>query len=167
MLVSPEPPAALDTRFTGMMGRGKALFFGNAALAAAFARILSRRTSSAQIARMQLQSVAGSAIDEAAFADGDNVADIVRASRQCALGMKGFLAEMQAHGAGALPPAPGCAAAWTVMAGAMDPLYDFAATRSFWEATLPGAAIVTLPDGGRWLHLTHIDAIVASLGRFG
>ena len=165
VLVSPEPPAALDKRYVGMMGRGKTLFFGNAALATAFARILSRRTSSAQIARMQRQSVAGSAIDEAAFDVPENAADIVRASRQAALGMKGFLAEMQAHGAGTMPPALADGAAWTVLAGANDPLYDFAAARGFWETNLPGAVIQPIADGGRWLHLTHVDAIVAALAR--
>lgn len=163
VLVGPEPPVAYDSRFVGMMGRGKALFFGNPVLAAAFARILSRRTSSAQIARMQLQSVAGSAIDEAAFEDPDNVADIVRASRQSALGMKGFLAELQAHGRGAEPPPLAAAPDWVVMAGARDPLYDFETSRDFWRATLPGAEIRIVPDGGRWLHLTHADAIVAAL----
>lgn len=163
LLIGPEPPVDLDARYVGMMGRGKALFFGNPALAAAFARILSRRTSSAQIARMQRQSVAGSAIDEAALDDAESLADIVRASRQAALGMKGFLAEMQAHGAGARPPALARATDWTVIAGARDPLYDFAATRDFWQATLPGATLETIPDAGRWLHLTHVDAIVAAL----
>jgi pimeloyl-ACP methyl ester carboxylesterase/DNA-binding CsgD family transcriptional regulator len=163
ILIGPEPPADLDSRRAGMMGRGKALFFGTPALAAAFARILSRRTSSAQIARMQRQSVAGSAIDEAAIEDADNLADIVRASRQAALGMRGFLAELQAHGAGARPAPLADAHGWVVIAGARDPLYDFAATRDFWQQTLPGASIQAIPDGGRWLHLTHVAAIVAAL----
>jgi pimeloyl-ACP methyl ester carboxylesterase/DNA-binding CsgD family transcriptional regulator len=163
LLIGPDPPVDLDSRYAGMMGRGKALFFGNSALAAAFARILSRRTSSAQITRMQRQSVAGSAIDEAVFDDPDTVADIVRASRQAALGMKGFLAEMQAHGGGARPPALAQADDWVVMAGAKDPLYDFETSRDFWQATLPGAVVQIIPDGGRWLHLTHTEAIVAAL----
>lgn len=163
LLVGPEPPIAYDSRFVGMMGRGKALFFGNPVLAAAFARILSRRTSSAQIARMQRQSVAGSAIDENVLNDPDAVADIVRASRQSALGMHGFLAELQAHGNGAEPPTLAAAGNWVVMAGAHDPLYDFEPSRGFWERTLPGAAIHIIADGGRWLHLTHGDAIIAAL----
>ena len=163
ILVGPEPPADLDSRYVGMMGRGKVLFFGNAALAAVFARILSRRTSSAQIIRMQRQSVAGSAIDEAVFDNPVDVADIVRASRQAAVGMKGFLAEMQAHGGGARPPALVHADDWVVVAGAKDPLYDFEASRDFWAQTLPGAGVQIIPDGGRWLHLTHTDAIIAAL----
>ena len=149
----------------GMMGRGKALFFGNPALATAFARILSRRTSSAQIARMQRQSVAGSAIDEAALDDLQNLDDIVRASRQAALGMKGFLSEMQTQGAGARPPVPADPARWLVLAGAADPLYVAADVEAFWQAMLPGARIEMVADGGRWLHLTHADAIVAGLAR--
>ncbi|MBC7520954.1 MAG: hypothetical protein H7268_07680 [Sandarakinorhabdus sp.] len=165
ILVAPDPPAHLDTRYVGMMGRGKALFFGNPVLAAAFARILSRRTSSAQIARMQRQSVAGSAIDEAAIDDPETLADIVRASRQAALGMRGFLAEMQAHGRGGLAPAVAAGMRWAVIAGANDPLYDFADSESHWREALPGADIEVVADGGRWLHLTHTDRVIAALAR--
>ncbi len=148
VLVGPEPPVALDRRFDGMMGRGKALFFGNARLAAACAGILSRRTSSAMIARMQRHSVAGSAIDEAALDDPDNLADMVRASRQSSLGMAGFLAELQAHGAGAVPPALTDAGTWTIIAGARDPLYNFADAEAFWRQTFAGVTIDVRPDGG-------------------
>ena len=164
MLVAPAPPSHLDRRRTGMMGRGKALFLGNAALATAFARILSRRTSSEQIARMQRRSVAGSAIDEAAIDDPDACADIVRASRQAALGMAGFLAEMQAAGRGIDAAPHGDGRAWTIIAGGRDPLYDYADGIEYWRETLPGARIVIVDDGGRWLHLTHLAAVVAALG---
>ena len=163
ILIGPEPPADLDTRWTGMMGYGKALFFGNRTLATAFARILSRRTSSAQIARMQRQSVAGSAIDEAVLDDPEVLADIVRASRQSALGMKGFLAELQVHGAGARPPRLADGSNWVVVTGAHDPLYNFADAEAFWRETLPGMRLVVVPDAGRWPHLTHVGTIVDAL----
>ena len=163
VLVGPEPPAALDRQWRGMMGRGKALFFGKGAFAEAFARILSQRTSSAMIERMQRKSVKGSAVDEAALDDPDLLADHIRASRQAALGMAGFLAEMQAHGQGAVPPALADARRWVVLAGARDPLYDFADAADFWAKTLPSAQHCVLADGGRWLHLTHVAAIVSAL----
>ncbi len=163
LLVAPEPPAALDTRWSGMSGHGKALFFGQSAFATAFARILSQRTSSAMIERMQRKSVAGSAIDEAALDDPDTLADHLRASRQAALGMAGFLAEMQAHGRGARPPALADGRSWVVLAGALDPMYRFEDAAGFWAAVLPGALQRLLPDGGRWLHLTHEAAIVTAL----
>lgn len=163
VLVGPEPPAALDTQWVGMMGRGKALFFGRHAFAEVFARILSQRTSSEMIERMQRKSVRGSAVDEAVLDDPDVLADHIRASRQAALGMAGFLAEMQAHGAGATPPALPDATHWIVLAGARDPLYDFAIAADFWATVLPGAEQRVLADGGRWLHLTHTQAVVAAL----
>jgi hypothetical protein len=163
ILIAPDPPFALDRRFVGMMGRGKALFMGNAMFATAFARILFRRTSSAQIARMQRQGVAGSAIDEAAIDDPETLADIVRASRQSALGMFGFLAEMQAHGAGSRPPSLPCGRQWRILAGARDPLYDFAETAGFWREILPGMSLDLVADGGRWLQLTHVDRVIAAL----
>jgi DNA-binding CsgD family transcriptional regulator len=165
ILVAPDPPVHLDRRYVGMMGRGKTLFFGNRTLATAFANILSRRTSSTQIARMQRESVAGSAIDEAMIDDPDVLADIVRASRQAALGMQGFLAEMQAHGRGT--PAPGIddGRNWLILAGERDPLYDFADSEEYWRTALPGVRIELVADGGRWLHLTHVDRVVSALGR--
>lgn len=163
LLVGPEPPAALDTQWAGMMGRGKALFFGRHAFAEAFARILSQRTSSAMIERMQRKTVKGSAVDEAALDDPELLADHIRASRQAALGMAGFLAEMQAHGAGARPPVLPDGRAWVVLAGLRDPMYCFADAADFWADVLPGAEQRLLADGGRWLHLTHAGAIVAAL----
>ncbi|MBB6228798.1 DNA-binding NarL/FixJ family response regulator [Polymorphobacter multimanifer] len=164
ILVAPDPPAHLDRRHVGMMGRGKALFLGNRTLATAFANILSRRTSSAQIARMQRQSVAGSAVDEAVLDDPEKLADIIRASRQAALGMWGFLAEMQAQGGGhVLPVIDG--RRWIVMAGAGDPLYDFEDSANSWRSTVPGAQIEIVADGGRWLHLSHVDRVVSALDR--
>ncbi len=165
LLIGPEPPADLDSRFVGMMGRGKALFFGNAPLAAAFARILSRRTSSAQIERLQRQSVAGSAIDEAALEDPETLADVVRASRQSALGMKGFLAELQVHGGGARPPALADGTAWTVLTGADDPLYCASDADDFWRETMPGVHLDSIAGAGRWPHLTHVPAVIAALAR--
>ena len=165
ILIGPEPPAALDTRWAGMMGRGKALFFNSPLFAAAFAAIMSKRTSSEQIIRMQRDSVAGSAIDEAVMDDPANVADIVRASRQAALGLHGFVAEMRAQGTAAVPPVLADGRRWTVMVGACDPLYDGPASGTYWQAQLPGAALAVLPDGGRWLHFTHVPAIVAALQR--
>ena len=164
VLVAPDPPAHLDRRRSGMMGRGKALFLGNAALATAFARILSRRTSSDQIARMQRRSVAGSAIDEAAIDDPQARADIVRASRQAALGMLGFLQEMQALGRGIAMRGIADGRGWAIVVGGRDPLYDFADSADFWRDTLPGVRITVLADGGRWPHLTHAEAVVAALG---
>ena len=164
VLVAPDPPAHLDRRRSGMMGRGKALFLGNAALATAFARILSRRTSSEQIALMQRRSVAGSAIDEAAIDDPQARADIVRASRQAALGMLGFLAELQASGRGLAMPRLDDGCGWTIVAGGRDPLYDFADSADFWRDTLPGVRINLIADAGRWPHLTHGEVVVAALG---
>jgi len=165
VLVGPEPPAALDKRLDGMMGRGKALFFGNARLAKAFAMVLSRRTSSAMIARMLRQSVMGSPIDEAALDEPENLVDMVRAARQSALGMHGFLAELQAHGGGAEPPVLADASHWTMITGALDPLYSFAAAESFWRRAFPGATFEIVADGGRFLHFTHRPAIIAALER--
>jgi hypothetical protein len=50
-----------------------------------------------------------------------------------------------------------------VLSGAQDPLYDSTAAMDFWRAALPGARLTLLADAGRWLHLTHVEAIVSAL----
>ncbi len=164
VLLGPDPPVDLDRRHVGMMGRGKALFFGTPMLANAFARLMSRRSNSAVIARLYRESVVGSPVDTAALADPQVIADLVRAGRQSALGMHGFLAEMLAHGGGARPPALPDASGWVVLTGAQDPLYAFDDAAAFWRSTLPGARFETVADGGRFLHITHTQEVVAALG---
>ena len=116
------------------------------------------------IARLYRESVAGSPVDMAALEDPQVIADLVRAGRQSALGMQGFLAEMLAHGGGARPPALADAAGWVVLTGEQDPLYAFADAAAFWRETLPGARFETVADGGRFLHITHTVAVAAALG---
>ncbi len=163
VLLGPDPPADLDRRHIGMMGRAKALFFGTPMLAGTFARLMSRRTNSAMIARLYRESVIGSPVDTQALEDPQVIADLVRAGRQSALGMHGFLAEMLAHGGGARPPALADASGWTVLTGAQDPLYAFDDAAAFWRAVLPGARFDTIADGGRFLHITHTQSVVAAL----
>ena len=159
VLLGPDPPAELDRMRSGMMGAGRALFYDRPWLADGLARLLSRRTSSESIARLMRESVAGSPVDLAALDDPEEMAIIARAGRQCALGMRGFLNETltQGSGARAVPLTDG--SAWTIAYGTDDPLYRFEDAAAHWKATLPGAEIVPVEKGGRFLHLTHGETI--------
>jgi pimeloyl-ACP methyl ester carboxylesterase len=79
--------------------------------------------------------------------------------------MRGFLAEMQAHGRGGLAPAVAAGMRWSIIVGANDPLYDFADSEAHWREALPGADIEIVADAGRWPHLTHVDRVIAALAR--
>jgi pimeloyl-ACP methyl ester carboxylesterase len=161
-LLGPDPPAELDRNRSGLMGAGRALFYDRPWLAEGVAKLLSQRTSSASIGKLMRESVAGSPVDLAALDDPEEMATIVRAGRQCALGMRGFLNETLTQGGGgravALPDGSG----WTIVYGEQDPLYTFEHAREHWQATLPGVRLVPVEQGGRYLHLTH-GALVAQL----
>ena len=159
VLLGPDPPAELDRMRSGMMGAGRALFYDRPWLADGLARLLSRRTSSESIARLMRESVAGSPVDLAALDDPEEMAIIARAGRQCALGMRGFLNETLTQGSGARAVPLPDGSAWTIAYGTEDPLYRFEDAAAHWNATLPGAAIVPVEKGGRFLHLTHGETI--------
>lgn len=155
VLLGPDPPAELDRVRSGMMGAGRALFYDRPWLAEGLARLLSKRTSSEAIARLMRESVAGSPADLAALDDPDEMAIIARAGRQCALGMRGFLNETLAQGSGARAVALPDGSNWTIAYGVADPLYRFEDAAGHWKATLPGVRVVAVPQGGRFLHLSH------------
>lgn len=155
VLLGPDPPVELDRNRSGMMGAARAIFYDRPWLSESVARLLSRRTSSEAIERLMRESVASSQVDLDALDRPEEMATIVRAGRQCALGMRGFLNEMltQSGGGRAMPLADG--SNWAIVHGRHDPLYQFEDSRAHWEAVLPGVRLVPLEDGGRYLHLTH------------
>lgn len=159
VLLGPDPPAELDRVRSGMMGAGRALFYDRPWLAQGLARLLSRRTSSESIARLMRESVADSPGDLAALDDPEEMAIIARAGRQCALGMQGFLNETLTQGGGARAVALLDGGGWTIAYGTQDPLYNFGVAAGHWKATLPGAEIVAVEGGGRFIHLTHGETI--------
>ncbi|UVO55053.1 alpha/beta fold hydrolase [Sphingomonas sp. SUN039] len=163
ILLGPDPPVELDRARSGMMGRTKGWVYDTPAMLEPLAAILSRRTSSDQIARMMRESVRGSAIDQAVCDDPAEMAALVRGGRQSALGMRGFVMEHAAQGARLPLPVLADGTNWTVMSGAQDPLYFAEDARDYWLGRLPGCAFVIEPDGGRFLHATHSAQIVRRL----
>lgn len=163
VLLGPDPPVELDRSRKGLMGRGRQLFYDHPQLAEGFAKLLSRRTSSAAIERMMYESIGDSVPDKAVLDTPAEMRAIVRASRQCALGMKGFLNEILAQGGGARPPALTDARRWSILSGDCDALYRFDDAASYWRGKLPGARVVKIADGGRFLHVSHPAAVAAAL----
>ena len=159
LLLGPDPPVELDRTRAGMMGAGRALFYDRPWLAEGVAQLLSRRTSSAAIARLMRESVAGSTIDVAALDDAVELATMVRAGRQAALGMRGFLNETLTQGSGARAVPLHDDRPWVIVHGEKDPLYRFEDAKEHWRTILPAARIVPVANGGRFLHITHAELI--------
>jgi pimeloyl-ACP methyl ester carboxylesterase/DNA-binding CsgD family transcriptional regulator len=155
LLINPGPPARLDRSRRGFLGASRAIFYERPWLTEKMARLLSQRTSSEAIARLLLDSVRGSSADAAALSDPIELDVLVRACRQCAQSMRGFLAEISARGAGAQAAALADGRAWTLVFGDQDAVFDQSLSRPYWQEKLPGARVLCLPDGGRMVHLTH------------
>lgn len=163
VIAGPETPAPLDRRRTGLMGRGKRLFYDHPRFAEPVTRIMVGRVRAATLERLIAQSAAGSPADQRAFADPQRRADHIRAVRQATMGVRGFAHEVAAHGRGLEPPRLADGGHWSVMMGATDQIYDQAAAELYWSDRLPGATFHRIADGGRWLHMSHPDAIADAL----
>lgn len=164
VLLGAGPPVSQDRQRQGMLGLGKAILFDNPNMLESFAKLMFRRTSSSAIRRMMLESVKGSPSDMAALANEQELETVVRATRQCALGMKGFVSEIVADVRPIQLPTLRTAKNWTVITGAQDQLFRFdAKAEIYWHTILPDAQFIKVLDGGRFLHLTHADTIVKAL----
>ncbi len=165
VMIWPDAPPRDDPNRKRMSDRGRALFARHPALARGFCELLSRRSGSAIIERLWRSGAAGISSDLTILDTPQDLADIIRATRQAALGMTGFMNEALSVSAGPQPvsvPDPGN---WTILLGTGFERYDVTDARAFWCAALPGATVDIVDDGVHFLHLTHIDHVIAALDR--
>ena len=161
VLVTASLPAPLEPGRTGMFGMVRTVFSDHPALAEGFARLVTRRTNSATIERTIRSGVAHSLIDQAALDDPEEMREMIRASRQAGMGIKGFVSEMIST---TLPLGLADARNWSILVGDCDPLQAFdSKTEAYWRGMMPGANVVRIPDGGRFLHITHPNEIAGAL----
>ena len=165
VLAGPETPVPFDRRRGGLIGRGKRLFYDHPSFAEPMTRIMVGRVDAATLTYLVVKSAAGSSADERAIADPQMQHDHIRAVRQAMMGVKGFMAEVTAHGRGLEPPALLDGANWVVLSGKGDQIYDQRRAETYWAVRLPGSRRKRVADGGRWLHLTHSDLIAEELAR--
>ncbi|MBS0362853.1 MAG: hypothetical protein JSR98_15865 [Proteobacteria bacterium] len=153
-------PASYDRPRTGISGLTKRLVFDHPRFMAPFVRALTDRTSNAAAVQFHRQLIRGSPPDERVLEDPALAADLIRAARQAAIGVDGFLQESLAHGEGMEPPRLADGSAWRVLVGGHDPVFDPGLASRYGRDLVPGATVEVVAEGGRWLHLSH-PALVA------
>jgi|GEM_PF-6268652 len=112
--------------------------------------------------RMSEAAVAGCTSDRAALADPGIARDWIRANRQSSRG-DGFAREIRVHSVMTAVPPGTAAARWTTVYGAHDSLATGADLAAAWRTAMPGIAVRIIADGGRFLHLSHPDAVADAL----
>jgi pimeloyl-ACP methyl ester carboxylesterase len=161
VLLGPSAPDPAARRRDGLLGVIGTLVLERPALLDAFAKMLIRGSTTANIERMTRVAARHSPADLAALADPAILADHVRSSQQSALGGVGFvreLAEASRRLDFAQPGAP-----WRIILGDRDPLHQIGDPQSAWRNLLPGAEVQVLPGAGRFPHFTHPHEIAAAL----
>jgi hypothetical protein len=97
--------------------------------------------------------------------DPDELADLIRSSRQAALGMTGFMNEALLISHGPKPFSVPDPTRWTILLGTGFERYDVTDAQAFWGDALPGAIFDIVEDGVHFLHATHVDHVIAGLER--
>ncbi len=167
VMVWPEAPSHFRSGRMRMADRARALFARHPAMAEAFTRLLSRRTNDASIERLWRKASEGVARDEALLDDPAELADLVRATKQASVGMYGFMNEALWLTGAPHPSVVPDAGGWTVLLGDGTEPYDIADAQAFWRAALPDATIDLVQGGFHFLHVTHVDRVIAALDRAG
>jgi pimeloyl-ACP methyl ester carboxylesterase/DNA-binding CsgD family transcriptional regulator len=130
----------------------------------AIVRWLASHTTPHRLAALQRVLLRRSPIDLAAIEDRREQDDLRRSVGLFAAGrLEGAIREHHEHSRGVECLALDDGANWRVIMGAHDPMHAAADMERFWRVRLPGARFSTIADGGRFLHLTHADAVVSAL----
>jgi pimeloyl-ACP methyl ester carboxylesterase/DNA-binding NarL/FixJ family response regulator len=163
-LVNPGPPYADSGRAIGPLGLMKEAFVRNPATIRVMAPFLAARLTHRRLSRMMVQWTRGSPPDERATQDPEIVADFFRSVRMFATGRwEGFLAEQTAISRRGRPAPFFGAAGWRILLGGSDVLYEPEVVFAYWREQLPGARFDIVPDGGRFLAMTHPHLVVGAL----
>jgi pimeloyl-ACP methyl ester carboxylesterase len=127
-------------------------------------RWLASHTTPARLASLQRVLLRRSPIDLAAISDLAEQEDLRRSVGLFAAGrLDGTIREHYEHGRGVECAPLEDGAGWHVLMGAHDVMHAAADMETFWRARIPGARFTTIEGGGRFLHLTHPDVVLAAL----
>lgn len=167
VLVNPDPPTRPQGDRKGTFDAVKRLYLSHPELIEKFALTLANHVTIARTRDVIDRLIKDSPVDQAAMADPLNYADFVRSVRMFTSGrVAGYIAE-QAAMTRLDPPPLADAAGWRVLIGAHDSLHDPAVVEAYWRRMLPGADFTTIADGGRFIAMTHAEAVVAALDGAG
>ena len=166
VMVWPDASPRNDPNRRRMSDRVRELFARHPSLARGFSELISRRTSAAIIERLWRSGAAGVPSDLALLDDPQELDDVIRSTRQAALGMTGFMNEaLSLSRSGPQPVQVAEPERWTILLGSGYERYDVSDAARFWSAALPGATIDIVEDGVHFLHATHTDHVIAALIR--
>ena len=164
VLVNPGPPYRHSGGGIGPFAVMKEAFIRNPSVTRVFAAALASQLTYRRLARMMDQWTRGSPPDQRAVRDPEFVADFFRSIRMFATGRyEGFIREQAAIARGDRPPPFAAPRGWRVLLGSSDVLYEPEVVLAYWREMLPGARFDVVPDGGRFLAMTHAALVAEAL----
>lgn len=165
VLVNPDPPSRMSGEVGGVVSVIKTLFWKNPTMVAGFARLLASQYTPGKAEAIIRRTVEASPPDRAFMADPKNIAEYYRASRASTTGRyQGYVAEQVAFATMADDAPLQGTSGWTVLLGGVDVIHDPGSVAAYWRIVLPDAAHETVAGAGRFLAMTHTDAVLAGLG---
>ncbi len=133
-------------------------------LVSTFAQMLLNHSSVQSVVKLTERTIGNSPADVTAFSNPRNRRDFVRGSRQSS-SSAGFVRELALHVDGPIVPDGARELSWTVLTGGRDGMGEGQDGTAGWKAALPRARIIIIPDGGRFLHMSHPTEVAKAFGR--
>lgn len=131
----------------------------------AIVRWLASHTTPQRLVSLQKILLRRSPVDLAALHDPREQEDLRRSVGLFAAGrLEGAIREHYEHSVGAKCAPLQHGENWRVVMGSHDLMHAVQDMEAFWRTRLPGAQFETVEGGGRFLHLTHPDRVLAPLG---
>jgi pimeloyl-ACP methyl ester carboxylesterase/DNA-binding CsgD family transcriptional regulator len=166
VLVAPDPPTRISKPTKGILGALKRLVQANPYLTEALATLIVSNIRQLDTKSLILKAISGSLPDEQVMQDPQNVIDCRRGFQMFTSGkIKGYAVEQAALVLEADPPVLRSTHDWLILIGAHDPLHHPEEMQFYWQSLLPEAHLSILPDGGRFLAMSHTEVIVEHLSR--
>lgn len=154
------------TASAGLNGIASRLVRKHPHLVRAMAQMLLNHSSVKAIGTLTERTVGNCPADIAAFSNARNRRDFIRGTRQ-STSTDGFVRELAFHVDGPIVPAGARDLSWTILTGERDGTAEGQDGTASWKAALPHAHVKIIPEGGRFLHMSHPAEVADAFGRYG
>ena len=160
VLIGPDTEIGERSKRAGFLGVVKEIALRQPDRIAALARLTSVHVTPERLRRLLASALRSSPVDLDALSDAEAFEDYQRAVALFSTGrIEGIIREQIAYGAGIDAPALADATDWAVLIGALDLLHRAQDVGRYWRPRLPGARFDVIANGGRFLHLTHLERV--------
>lgn len=146
----------------GLYGSASRLVENHPHLVRVLIQMMINNSSAQAVVKLVGRTIGNCPSDVTAFADTRNRRDFVRSARQIST-PAGIVREYAVQVNGVDVPRGARDLSWTLVVGEQDGLAEGSLDgMAAWKEALPRARVITIPEGGRFIHMSHPEIVAAA-----